>query len=447
MAINIPKTCFRYQGKKYKFTAVLNDADNSTLGLDPSYVQEFEYVNELNKLCLVGSLTYEDVEGKVVNYISKRYVSIAVRVAELDQKSDSIFTIEKEKDDSVFEHTFIVNSIDVLGREDAVITYKLNLVSSSYFNLTANIQHSTYASKDGPQPILKNLQDCLTLNSDDEIQLACDADSFEKSMDSIKTDYITQVNDNKFTTFRYLMNKLFYCENKDNNFKFLYYDEFSCKYKMMNLGQLNSTCQGVADPIVISMFKTKEEMYTYQNACDIGTVNKFPKTSSFKSTFSKQHSSYDYSKNEISTKTTNQDEVNNYANSYYNDEATSQNIFQKMPYEYEYVQAGSFWNNDFNTYDDICNMLLNDNALIIEIDGSMKRQPADVIFLMVPPDPSNQTTEDGNQYKDLKDRYSQLQGEWIIGKVRHSISPAQETYRQNLILFRNHLNQSKIEKK
>ena len=43
-----------------------------------------------------------------------------------------------------------------------------------------------------------------------------------------------------------------------------------------------------------------------------------------------------------------------------------------MPYDYEYMQAGSFWNNDFNTYDDICNMLLNDNALIIEIDGSMK---------------------------------------------------------------------------
>ena len=84
MAINIPKTCFRYQCKKYKFTAVLNDADNSALGLDPSYVQEFEYVNELNKLCLVGSLTYEDVEGKVANYISKRYVSVAVRVAELE---------------------------------------------------------------------------------------------------------------------------------------------------------------------------------------------------------------------------------------------------------------------------------------------------------------------------------------------------------------------------
>lgn len=447
MAISFPKACFRYQGKKYKLVAAISDNESHSLGLDPGHVIEFEYVNELNKLCLVGSLTYEDVEGKVANFISKRHVNVIVRIAELEQPTDGPFTIEKEKAGSVFEHIFIVSNIDVLGREEAVITYKLNLVSQNYYNLVANIQYSTYALKDGPQPILKSLQACLELNNKEPIEILCDNESFEKSTDEMKLDYITQLNDNKFTTFKYLMNKLFYCENKDKSFKFLYYNEFSCKYKILNLGQLNSTFQGIADPIVISMFKTKEEMYTYQNACDIGTVNKFPKTSSFKSTFSKQHSSYDYSKNVISTKTTSQDEVNNYANSYYNDEATSQSIFQKMPYEYEYVQAGSFWNNDFNTYDDICNMLLNDNALIIEIDGSMKRQPADVIFLMVPPDPSNQTTEDGNQYKDLKDRYSQLQGEWIIGKVRHSISPAQETYRQNLILFRNHLNQSKIEKK
>ena len=59
------------------------------------------------------------------------------------------------------------------------------------------------------------------------------------------------------------MSRLFYCENKDNNFKFLYYDEFKGQYKILNLGKLNDTCQGIADPIVISMFKNKEEMYTY----------------------------------------------------------------------------------------------------------------------------------------------------------------------------------------
>ena len=102
MAINIPKTCFRYQGKKYKFTASLSDADDNMLGLDPSHVKEFEYVNELNKLCLVGSLVFEDVEGKVANYINKRYVDMLIRIAELDQKSDTVFTIEKEKTDSIF---------------------------------------------------------------------------------------------------------------------------------------------------------------------------------------------------------------------------------------------------------------------------------------------------------------------------------------------------------
>ena len=447
MAINIPKACFRYQGKKYRFTASLSDTDDNMLGLDPSHVKEFEYVNELNKLCLVGSLVFEDVEGKVANYINKRYVDMLIRIAELDQKSDTVFTIEKEKTDSIFQHVFIVNSIDVLGREDAVITYKFNLVSQNYYNLVANIQHSTYSSKDGPQPILKILQDCLMLDNEKTIQLSCDADSFKNSTDNVKIDYITQCNDNKFSAFKYLMDKLFYYDEKDNEFKFMYYDEYSNLYKILNLAKLNTTCQGVADNIVISMFKTKEELYTYQNACDIGTVSKFPKTSSFKTTFDKQNSEYSYDKNKIITKTNDQDELNIYANSYYDQTTEKQSLFQKMPYDGNYMQVGSLWNNDFSTYSDICNMLLNDNALIIEIDGSMKRQPADVVFLMIPPDPTNQTTDADIQYKDLKSRYSQLQGEWIIGKVRHSMSPEQETYRQNLILFRNHLNPIEVKSK
>ena len=82
---------------------------------------------------------------------------------------------------------------------------------------------------------------------------------------------------------------------------------------------------------------------------------------------------YDYGKNELSVKNISQDEVNNYANSYADDASEKQSIFQKMAYDYEYMQAGSFWNNDFSTYSDVCNMLLTDNALIVEIDGSMKR--------------------------------------------------------------------------
>ena len=101
------------------------------------------------------------------------------------------------------------------------------------------------------------------LDNDKSVPIACDANSFNSSMDDIKTDYITQRNDNKFTTFKYLMDKLFYYEEKDKNFKFVYYDEYKNSYKVMNLGKLNDTCQGVADPIVISMFKTKEEAYTY----------------------------------------------------------------------------------------------------------------------------------------------------------------------------------------
>ena len=129
MAISFPKACFRYQGKKYKFFAAISDNESHSLSLDPDHVLEFDYVNELNKLCLVGSLTYEDVEGKVANFISKRHVNVVVRIAELEQPSDGPFTIEKEKDGSAFEHIFIVSNIDVLGREEAVITYKLNLIS------------------------------------------------------------------------------------------------------------------------------------------------------------------------------------------------------------------------------------------------------------------------------------------------------------------------------
>ena len=54
-----------------------------------------------------------------------------------------------------------------------------------------------------------------------------DVDSFGKSSADVPINYISNLNDNLFTTTRYLMSNLYYMPKKDTSIKFFFYDLFS----------------------------------------------------------------------------------------------------------------------------------------------------------------------------------------------------------------------------
>lgn len=96
------------------------------------------------------------------------------------------------------------------------------------------------------------LKTCLSMQG-----VAIDEKSFGRVKSPVKADYISQLNDNLFTTVRYLLHKLYYFQKKDSSIKFLVYDWFSDMFKLIDLKD-RSTMLGTF-ATVLSLMKTNME--------------------------------------------------------------------------------------------------------------------------------------------------------------------------------------------
>ena len=79
-----------------------------------------------------------------------------------------------------------------------VISYKMTLVSCNWFNCTATLTYSNYDKP--PETTVELIKKMLTLN-----ELNIDADTFGKVKSEVKLNFITNGNDNTFTTIKYLL--------------------------------------------------------------------------------------------------------------------------------------------------------------------------------------------------------------------------------------------------
>lgn len=123
-------------------------------------------------------------------------------------------------------------------------------MSVKWFTCAANLRYSNYDK--GPQPVLEMLKTCLSMQG-----VAIDEKSFGRVKSPVKADYISQLNDNLFTTVRYLLHKLYYFQKKDSSIKFLVYDWFSDMFKLIDLKD-RSTMLGTF-ATVLSLMKTNME--------------------------------------------------------------------------------------------------------------------------------------------------------------------------------------------
>ena len=54
--------------------------------------------------------------------------------------------------------------------------------------------------------------------------LAVDEQSFDNAQSNVKIDFMTQANDNIFSVFSYIADKMYFFESKEQSVKFLAYD-------------------------------------------------------------------------------------------------------------------------------------------------------------------------------------------------------------------------------
>lgn len=431
---DISTAYFKYSGRNYFFSvslsSILPSGETINFVFDNSFITDFYYINEFNGMFLTGGLKCIDKFGKIDDFLHLNYVYCDVIFNEQENDEDEGIVISGMGERTAFKHRFIVNNIEILDRHAGDISYKMSLMSISWLNCISNITFSNYDKE--PESIFDILKACIALSKQ----------KFDKSLfGMIKTDvkmnYITTGNDNLLSITDFLLSKLYYNKIKDDSLKFIIYNETDNCYQLLDLKN-KSSITGVYT-YVISFMNTATESMTQQAPINIATVTKSSKKKLIKSLFHTNLYSYDYKENKIGNEKIEQPSLLSYINSKSPDD--------KFPKKYKYLyipdlkydKNNSFWNNNINVYNDLTNELMDDNTLVLTVDGNILLKPGSIINISVDRDITSLESNNRSELEKLKKKYNSFDGTWLSTKIRHIINPSAGTYRQNVCITRNYL--------
>ena len=245
-------------GTGWSFQAVVYDTTNlqhKNIILDPANISLFEYTNQWNSLVLTGQIVYKDTERNLGKLFRIPHLLVRVEWAEnlaekkvkKDEKGEDAgdYWIEKPiKKEDYFHHVFLVNKMEIIQHDTHldVTTYRLELISASWYKLSQVCQYSNYNLKK-PEPITDIL--CrLLINAVGEEKVA--SKTFKEA--PCKTDiciyYTTTQKDNYFTAINYLLNRMYMEPSSfdvDNHPRIILWDEKEGLYRLAKLND-DSTC-------------------------------------------------------------------------------------------------------------------------------------------------------------------------------------------------------------
>lgn len=434
---------FQYNGQRYAIVATfynfIDGERKKSCALDILAMKRFEYVNELNNLLLTGSILYTDKYGIVDQFIEEPYPWCDIFLCEVEEQFDNSIAISKFSDTNKFQHTFLINNIEILNREKSIVDYRINLISSKLFNCMTNIEYSNYGGS--PVPIFEILKICIA-----QAKLTPDI-SFDNVKTNVSLPYITTGNDNLFSVFEYLMRRLYYLEQRDDSLKFLMYNDQSDTYQLVDLKDSNS-CPG-SFAIVVSFFKSSAEHVAQQDPVNFGVVTKLPKSKMIPTLFHQDMSTFEYDSNQFGNTPFAEDENSVYFNNKFEVGTSTKPKIQTMPKVegLTYKHYGSTWSNRVDFYHDYVQDLVDSNSLIVNAVADINRKPGSIVTIGVDRSTKDLEHDDPQSMDDLKRRYQTFEGAWIASKVRHIVEPnagsgGNGQYRQNLVLVRNFLNET-----
>ena len=426
---------FKSNGQIYSLVVTLTHASVSSLPIDIGQISKLTIENEVNKFFLTGELIVTDNYGKIDQFIDKQYVKCRVLLNQIEQKFDGRITLQKSSETNKLFHDFIVQNIAIINRSKSAITYKLSLVGENILKCMALIQYSNYSLKEEDQNAFKILQACMKLAN-----LNVNKVSFDKIKSDAAFSYITNENDNIQTVFKYLMSKVCYYDKRDDSFKMLVYDESTDTYFLFDT-KSKLTLSGISTVVISPMKGTKETTLSEVQA-QLGSITVVKQSDIFKSTMTHALDKYDYSKNQFITNSIENKSIVNYFNNTLAEDNLTAKYKAISNTELKFQQAGTYWNNDYDIYDDMMTSLTKSNAIIVNVAGQILRKPASYVTVAIDRDDNTPTEDNREALKESYDRYKGLEGLWITSRVTHIIQPSVENcpYTQNLALFRNFTN-------
>ena len=223
--------------------------------LDPANIVMFEYTNQWNALVLTGQIVYKDTTRDLGKLFRIPHLLVKVEWSEnLAEKkykwralgiSAGEYWVEKPvKKEDYFSHTFLINKMEITEHDTHtdVTTYRLELISASWYKLSSLCQYSNYNLKK-PEPITDII--CrLLVDAVGEDRVATKTFKEDPCKTDISIYYTTTQKDNYFTAINYLLNRMYMEPSSfdvDNHPRIIIWDEKERKYRMAKISD-DSTC-------------------------------------------------------------------------------------------------------------------------------------------------------------------------------------------------------------
>ena len=74
-------------------------------------------------LLISGKIIYTDKNGLVNKIIEEQFAYCDVTLVENEEKVDGSITVQKFSDTNKFDHTFLIDSIEILSRDKSIVSY------------------------------------------------------------------------------------------------------------------------------------------------------------------------------------------------------------------------------------------------------------------------------------------------------------------------------------
>lgn len=429
------KSVFQYSGKKYKFIAYLTsdyemeNSNNLKYCLDNNAIELFEFSNGFNDLWLTGSIIYTDVYGKLDKLLNLQYSFCRIYFAQATTKTDNMIQISEFSEVNKIDHVFFITNVEILDRQKTEIKYKINLVSAHIFCCLSNILYSNYNDQNSIN-IFDILKTCII-----KAGLRVNSESFDNITTTRTLKYITNGNDNLTSIVKYLLNKLYQPHNDDDSVKFLFYNVLHDNFELFDLKNINQN-NGMYE-VILSMFKTNLESLSQVEESRLATKTTYSKIDTLKNLFNLVTWNYDYNDGQFNQGKVDSKTISKYMNATYNNSEYVDKILP-VPETFEMFKHITEWNNDIGIYHETTDSLCNCNSLVVNTNVGINCKPGS--FLNISIDRSIKEIV-GDSYKNLEDiqtRYKAFEGFWVVHKIRHIISPASMSYRQNILAMRNY---------
>lgn len=468
---------FMYNGRWYTFTANIFNLTTKENGkvvheeLDNQHIEQFSYVNEINSLYLTGELIYHDINGTISKYINKNYNHLTVVCSQLVmeqvgngsglmgqlQKLINFMKNVSANMSAAFQHTFIIENIEIMNRKENVITYRLKLISENWYKLIGKLEFSNYDKESNADEknvffILKTLFEQAGLETDEKtFNLAI------KQTKDIAIDYIVGDNDSLLNIVPYLLNKLYFADNysKIKHLLYIVYDIFNNNYRIIDYSNTETWLDSSRPAVVLSLFETSYEKSLFSENNNLATTKIKTQTDAFKSMFIHEYWSYDRNEGTFSNNSINilTDEIatklNDKAETFSDVDGKTEEKYQLNLLPEAFIQtdknrfsyAMQDTNVDYRMYNDMIDNFIARDALIVNCEGDSTHQPGTSMGIVLDRTIEKVPTDiPKNELEELYKKHRQIEQTFVVMKSRHiykTTTPA--SYTENVVLARNFL--------